>query len=127
MEHDLFLRKAAYICINFRNSLKLCKGDGHFNRANVLRVYNDDRIPCDFFQDMLTYKLIQYDRTCQRVINITNMEKKLLRSITLHRNKKNSYGLLNLEHLSAALSKHHKNSKFEKYQSQTVADTLMQK
>ena len=27
------------------------------------------------FHDMLTYKLIQYDKTSQRVINIINMEK----------------------------------------------------
>ena len=52
--------------------LNMCK---MLNRANVLRVYNDDSILCDLFHDMLTYKLIQYDRTCQRVINIINMEK----------------------------------------------------
>ena len=38
-------------------------------------IYIDDWISCDLFPDMLTYKLIQYDRTCQRVINIINIEK----------------------------------------------------
>ena len=47
-----------------------------FFRANVLLVYNDDSILiCDLFHNMLTYKLIQCDRTCQWVINIINMEK----------------------------------------------------
>ena len=32
IEYDLFLCKASKTGINFRNSLKLCKGDGHFNR-----------------------------------------------------------------------------------------------
>ena len=35
MEYNLFLRKASKIGINFRNSLKQCKGDRHFNRNRV--------------------------------------------------------------------------------------------
>ena len=37
MEYDLFLRKASETCINFRNSLKLCKGDRHFKRLYILK------------------------------------------------------------------------------------------
>ena len=72
MDMTLVLLRRHYFTTKFTmKKPTMCK---MLDQANLLRVYND-WISCDLFHDMLAYKLIQYDRTCQWVINIIKMEK----------------------------------------------------
>ena len=58
MEYDLFISKASKTCINFRNSLKLCKGDRHFKWLVV-------RLTCTYWptKQTLHTRLITYVMT----------------------------------------------------------------
>ena len=69
--NTLFFSKALFYNEIYYEETNQVKDE--LDRANLLR--DDDWISCDLFHDMLTYKLIQYDRTCQQVINLINMEK----------------------------------------------------